>query len=276
MTIKNTLILTLLVSLSQSYWIENDGNDKIARFISNDANDEIPLAVVASLSPNDVDESEQHSLFEDYNNGDFSNPKENDITAVKLIKQATCLNCRQGKRRPRFNHLKRRISNGQKADGTLDLENVKIFENDSEDNLEKYATLLASFVDDTRAVKLLKQKKRCRETFCKKLKKFQRFRDTVAGPERDEEILNQDDSKDGNGELQRRQRRGRKRHHKRIRKDKSRAHKKCGKFSGICCDESAPSVDKLCADRSKPKCSEEECKRFSVLDFFAKLFETTA
>ena len=224
MIIKNTLILTLLVSLSQSYWIENDGNDKIARFISNDANDEIPLAVVASLSPNDVDESEQHSLFEDYNNGDFSNPKENDITAVKLIKQATCLNCRQGKRRPRFNHLKRRISNGQKADGTLDLENVKIFENDSEDNLEKYATLLASFVDDTRAVKLLKQKKRCRETFCKKLKKFQRFRDTVAGPERDEEILNQDDSKDGNGELQRRQRRGRKRHHKRIRKDKSRAH----------------------------------------------------
>merc|ERR1712133_130311 len=133
--------------------------------------------------------------------------------------------------------------------------------------------------DDTKAVKLLKQKKRCRGRICKKLKKLQRLRnrEDAARRERDEEMLDQDDSEDVTRmQLQRHRGRGRKRHHKRIRQNRSRVPK-CGKFSRICCDRSTPSFDRTCADGSKPKCSQEECKnRFSALDFFAKLFETTS
>merc|ERR1712133_349372 len=88
--------------------------------------------------------------------------------------------------------------------------------------------------DDTKAVKLLKQKKRCRGRICKKLKKLQRLRnrEDAARRERDEEMLDQDDSEDVTGmQLQRHRGRGRKRHHKR--QNRSRVPR-CGKFSRIC------------------------------------------
>merc|ERR1711923_498696 len=95
-------------------------------------------------------------------------------------------------------------------------------ENDSEDDLEEDAAVdrVHSDVfevptgpkDDTKAVKLLKQKKRCRGRICKKLKKFQRLRnrETAAGHERDEEMLDQDNSDVTGMQLQRHRGRGRK------------------------------------------------------------------
>jgi len=172
-------------------------------------------------------------------------------------------------------------SRGRHAGNTFEMEN------DSEDDFDADAAIDrvqsdVFDVDDTKFVNLfLKQKKRCRGRFCKKLKKLQRLRnrETATGRERDEEILDQEDSDEVNGmQLQRHGSRGRKRHHKRMRQNKSRVPKYCryGKISGICCDGSSPTSDRTCADGSKPKCFQQECNSFSALDFFAKLFETTS
>merc|ERR1719410_812595 len=241
----------------------------IARLVTTDDTDDIDFAPLIQDDENS-NESEELLFDEDEDTDDYSDLKENDVPAVKLVNEPPCRGCRRG-RRHRFQRLRQRRNGSRHHAG-------KTFEaeNDFEDDLEEDAAVnrVHSDVfevptgpkDDTKAVKLLKQKKRCRGRICKKLKKLQRLRnrETAVGRERYEEIQDQDDSEDVTRmQLQRHRGRGRKRHHKRIRQNRYRVPR-CGKFSRICCDRSTPSFDRTCADGSKFKCSLEECKnRFS-------------